>query len=69
MTPLRQNAMELLEQLPEEKLVILVEMMKNLSAERENSSSFQTLMRLRRPIADLDESRTGWREERNARTD
>ncbi len=68
MTPLRQDAMSLLEQLPEEKLVYVVEILREMSSSSENSDAYKKLLRLRKRITHLDDSKDTWRGERYARS-
>lgn len=72
MTALRRDAYSLLDRMPEDKLLFLVEIMKGIEGltppkkATENSPAFRRLMELRRPIPDLNEENelTQWREEK-----
>lgn len=72
MATIKEDAFALLNRIPEDKLYFLVEIMRGLdglySRERasENSPAFQKLVKLCRPIPDLDEEKelASWREEK-----
>ena len=69
---LKKDAYSLLERIPAEKLIFLVEIMRGMDGLEapkkvtENSPAFRRLMELRRPIPDLDEEKelAEWREEK-----
>lgn len=75
-SPLRQNALSLLEILPEDQLAAVIGFMerikgkaRSLSEEedmRERRAAFERLERMVRPIPDLDEKKelAAWREEK-----
>ncbi len=72
MTSLRKDAYSLLDRMPEDKLLFLVQIMKGFDKlpppkkSTGNSPAFLRLMELRRPIPDLDEEKelAQWREEK-----
>ena len=72
MTALREDAYAMLDRIPEDKLHFLIDIMRGIEGlyprkkNSENSQSFQKLMKLCRPIPDLDEDEelASWRKEK-----
>ena len=75
-SPLRQNALSLLEILPEDQLAAVIGFMERIKGKarsrseeedmRERRAAFERLERMVRPIPDLDEKKelAAWREEK-----